>query len=195
MRFAAVKAGHYLFIILWATSLMALVPGPVQAQSYSASYKFLKAVKEKDYAAIKKAVEKGVNINTRDYDDKATALVIAARQKDSQLMKYLLANGAKPNLYGDNGETALMLAVGLRSKEMTAALLHYKADPDVTDKNGETALIRAVIAKARNSVELLLEAGADYTLEDYSGRTALQHAREGRNRRAIKLLEEAGAKF
>lgn len=193
MRFAGKRINILFISALWGVISAGILITPASAQNYSASYKFLKAVKELDYSAVKMAVEKGVNINTRDYDDKATALVITARKKNSNLMKYLLANGAKPDLAGDNGETALMLAVGLRNKEMTSVLLYYKADPDVTDKNGETALIRAVIAKANASVKLLLEAGADYTLEDYSGRSALQHARDGRRRRAIKLLEAAGA--
>ena len=166
-----------------------------QAQGYSASYKFLEAVKEKNYTDIKKAIEKGVNINTRDYDTGETPLIIAVKQKNESLVNYLLDSGAKPNIAASNGETALIIAAGNRNKTISALLLHHKADMDLADKNGETALIRAIISNNRKVVELLLDIGADYTIEDYSGRTALMHAQERRRRGLVKMLKEKGATY
>ncbi|NOZ67297.1 MAG: ankyrin repeat domain-containing protein [Alphaproteobacteria bacterium] len=183
------------FGILLIVSSLTLVGGmfSAQAQSYSASYKFLKAIKKMNYRDIKIAIEKGVNVNARDYDDQTTPLIIAVKKKEAPLVKYLLASGAKPNLYGKDGKTPLVIAAGLGDKTLAALLIGAKADLDLADKNGTTPLIAAVLARKGQVVKLLLDAGADYTLEDYSGRSPLQHAKDNRRRRLVKILEEAGA--
>ncbi len=165
----------------------------VQAQNFSASYKFLKAVKDVNYRDIKIAIEKGVNVNTRDYDDKTTALIIAASKKEASLSQYLLKSGAKPNLYGKNGKTSLLIAAGNGDRTIVRLLIRFKADLDLADNNGTTPLIAAVLARKEQIVKLLLESGADHTLEDYSGRSALQHAIDNRRRRIEKTLRAAGA--
>lgn len=177
-----------LFLILTGLGI-----GSSAAQSFSASYKFLKSVKELNYREIKVAVEKGVNINTRDYDDKTTPLIIATRLKDASLVKYFLNNGAKANLYGNNGKTSMVVAAEAGDKTLVALLINADADMDIADDNGTTPLIAAVLARKDNIVKLLLEAGADFTFEDYSGRTALQHAIDNRRRKTVKILKEAGA--
>ncbi len=166
-----------------------------QGQSYSASYKFLKAVKEVNYQDIKIAIEKGVNVNTRDYDDKATALIIAARKRELPLVKYLLGSGAKPNLVGKNGKTPLVIAAEAGNRAMVDVLIKAGADLDLGDNNGTTPLIAAVLVKRDRIVELLLKGGADYTLEDYSGRSPLQHAIDHRRAKTEKILRKAGATY
>jgi len=163
------------------------------AQNFSESYKFLKAVKELKYQDIKMAIEKGVNINTRDYDDQTTALIKAVRMKEAPLAKYLLGNGAKPDLVGKDGKTALVIAAEFGDRALVAILLEFKADIDLADNNGTTPLIAAVYANNRRVAKLLLKAGADFTLEDYSGRTALQHAIDDKRRRLEIILKDAGA--
>lgn len=165
----------------------------VQAQSFSASYKFLKAVKEVNYRDIKMAIEKGVNVNTRDYDDRTTALIVTARKKEAPLAQYLLRNGAKPNLYGKDGKTPLVIAAANGDRLIVSLLIQFEADLDIGDRNGTTPLIAAVLARKNQIVKLLLESGADHTLEDYSGRSPLQHAIDNRHRRIEKTLKEAGA--
>ncbi len=166
---------------------------PAQAQSYSASYKFLKAIKDVNYRDIKVAIEKGVNINTRDYDDKSTALIMAVRMKELPLARYLLGNRAKTDLVGDDGKTPLLIAAAGGNRAMVALLIKAGADLDLADNNGTTPLVAGVLASKGQIVTLLLEAGADHTLEDYSGRSPLQHAIDNRQRRIEKLLREAGA--
>jgi len=166
-----------------------------QAQSFSASYKFLKAIKDLNYRDIKIAIEKGVNVNTRDYDDKTTPLIKATQMKEAALVKYLLGSGAKPNLYGKDGKTPLVIAAGIGDRTMVALLIGAAADLDLGDKNGTTPLIAAVLARKDPVVKLLLDAGADYKIEDYSGRSPLQHAIDNRRRHTQKLLKEAGAEY
>ena len=187
-----------LLLIGTAFGLTSVITGGIpaaQAQSFSSSYKFLKSVKEVDYREIKIAVEKGVNINTRDYDDKSTPLIIATRLKEAPLVQYLLKNGAKPDYYGKDGRTPMVIAAASGERTIVALLIKFKGDMDMADKNGTTPLIAAVLARKDQIVKLLLEQGADYTLEDYSGRSPLQHALDNHRRRTVKLLKEAGATF
>ncbi len=188
--FPKLLSGLYLMI-----AMSFILPASSQAQSYSASYKFLKAIKEDNYRDIKMLIEKGVNVNTRDYDEKITPLIMAARKKNPSLVQYLLNSGAKPDLYGDDGQTPLMIAARLGDKLSLALLITNKANLDIADKNGETALIKAVLFRKKDLMVLLLGAGSDHTIEDYSGRTALAHAKETRRRNLIKVLTEAGAEY
>ncbi|MBL4802743.1 MAG: ankyrin repeat domain-containing protein [Emcibacter sp.] len=188
--------GTLLIVSVFGLALGAIWSAPAaQAQSFSASYKFLKSIKELNFREIKIAIEKGVNVNTRDYDDKTTPLIMATRMKEASLVKYLLANGAKPNLYGKDGKTALVIAAGIGDRAMVGLLISAGADMDLGDKNGTTPLISAVLARKDPIVKLLLEAGADYTIEDYSGRSPLQHAIDNRRRHTKKMLKEAGAEY
>jgi len=168
-------------------------PASVQAQNYSASYKFLKAIRKLDYQKIRVAIGNGVNINTRDYDDKSTPLIIATRMKALLLVKYLLASGAKTDLFAKDGRTPLVIAAELGDRSIVAALIKADADLNLADNNGTTALMAAVLARRRNIVGLLLKSGADYSIEDYSGRTALQFAIDHRRRHIEKILRKAGA--
>ena len=182
-------------IMVMATFGLILGQTGAQAQSFSGSYKFIKSVKDLNYREIKMAVEKGTNVNARDYDDKTTALIIATKLKESPLVQYLLKNGAKPDYYGDDGQTPLAIAAGQGDRTIVALLIKYKADLDIADKNGSTPLITAVLGRKNRVVQLLLDLGADHTLEDYSGRTPLQHAIDNRYRRIIKTLKESGATY
>ncbi|MCF8473368.1 MAG: ankyrin repeat domain-containing protein [Emcibacter sp.] len=166
---------------------------PAEAQNFSASYKFMKAVKEQDYREIKVAIEKGVNINTRDYDDDTTPLIIATKKKDVSLAGYLISNGAKTDLYGKDGKVPLLIAAAGGDNAMVDLLIKEGAGLNFADDNGTTPLIAAVLARKDQIVASLLKAGADYTIEDYSGRSPLQHAIDGRRRNAERLLKDAGA--
>jgi len=177
-----------IFLIITALSLTS-----AQAQNYSASYKFLKAIDELNYRDIKVAIEKGVNINTRHYDDNATALIMAARMKELPLVRYLLGNGAKPDFVGKDGKSPLLIAAAAGNRAMVETLITAKADLDLADNNGTTPLIASVLARRDQITKLLLEAGADHELEDYSGRSPLQHAIDNRRKRTEKILRAAGA--
>lgn len=180
-------------LLIVMTFGMVSVPMSAPAQSYSASYKFLKAIKKLDYQKIRVAIGKGVNINTRDYDDRTTPLIIATKMKETPLVRYLLGNGAKPNLFGKDGRTPLVIAADIGDRSIVDVLIKAGADINLGDNDGTTPLIAAVLARKENIIRLLLKAGADYDVEDYSGRTALQHAIDTRRRRIIKILQDAGA--
>ena len=168
-----------------------------QDSSMSDAYVMLKAVKAKDYGKVKSYLQKGANVNTRNYDDGETALYIATVMKDSIMVTFLLDENARTDIpIRSTGETPLMAAVRLKAKKIIRMLISQKADVNIGDRNGETALYKAVRENDRESVKALLKANADWSSADNTGRTPLDLARENRRLRSmVKLLEEAGAEY
>lgn len=180
-------------IRIFAAMLMALslaLPNAANAQ-FSASYNFLKAVKDRDGTEATKFLNQPgtVIVNTRDLSSGETALHIVVARRDATWTAFLLQKGANPNLRDKQGTTPLMLATQLRFVEGARILLAKKADVNETNNQGETALIRAVQLRDSEMVRLLLKNGADVDLPDtLAGLSARDYAT--RDRRASSILAE-----
>lgn len=168
----------------------ALSPGPAEAQ-FSDKWELLKAVENNDIAEVRNRIFKGANVNGRKGGKPALALALDNRNYN--IMRLLLENGAYPDMtiLGVE-ETPLMAAAGSGDETALRLLLEYGADPNVTDKRGQTALMKAAQARKTIAARILLENGADPFATDYSGRSAMEYAREARSRQVMQLLEEAG---
>ena len=185
--------------ILTAILVVPLHWGVVSAQTSGMSdgYNLLEAVKDKDYATLRSLLQKGANVNTRDYDSGATPLYLASSMKDVVMVTFLLDSQAKTDLaVRTSGETPLMAAVRLRSRDIVNMLISQSADLNIKDRNGETALHKAVLANDREIVKSLLAANADWSLADNTGRTPLDITKENRRLRSlIRVLESSGAEY
>ncbi len=168
-----------------------------QENSMSDEYLLLKAVKDKDYGKVRSQLQKGANVNTREFSDGETPLYIAATLKDSITATFLLNENASTDIPKiSTGETPLMVAVRLRAKEFVDLLISQKADVNISDRTGETALYKAVKNNDRQMVKALLDANADWSIADNTGRTPLDIAKENRRLRSmIRVLEDAGAEY
>lgn len=168
-----------------------------QEGSLSPGYNLLKAVKDGDYSKVRTHLQRGTNVNTRDYNDGETPLYLATQNRDATMVTFLLDGKAKPDIgTKTTGETPLMVAVRLRLPKIIEMLISQNADPNIGDRNGETALYKAVRANDREAVKMLLEADADWSMTDNTGRTPLDLAKENRRLRSmIKLLEDVGAEY
>jgi ankyrin repeat protein len=154
----------------FAAALLALLtPGmagvfaPAAQAQFSASYNFLKAVRDRDGTVASGFLnEPGSTIvDTRDRKTGDTALHIVTERRDSTWMEFLLQKQANPNIANSAGLTPLMLATQLRYVEGVEVLLRYKARVDETNRSGETALIRAVQLRDVELVKLLIKSGAN----------------------------------
>ena len=165
------------------------------AQSLSDSYRFLKAVRDSDGAKVSEILkEPGVSIiNTRDRDTGETALHIAARRSDSLYLRFLLQNGANPNLQDREGNTAMMVVANQNWPEGIEILDAYSADPNLANTRGETPLIRAVQLRNLELARAILAAGGDPDRSDtMAGMSARDYAaRDNRSPAIQKLLREA----
>lgn len=166
------------------------IPSTATAQ-FSASYNFLKAVKDRDGTEATKFLNKPgtVIVNTKDSSTGETALHIVVARRDSTWTGFLLQKGANPNLQDKNGTTPLMLATQLRFVEGARVLLSKKANVNQTNNQGETALIRAVQLRDSEMTRILLKNGADPDRTDtLAGLSARDYAT--RDRRASAILAE-----
>lgn len=149
-----------------------------------------------------KILEKGENINSREFLTKWTPLHCAAANSHIELLRFLLGKGADINAIGLNGtplhnagnaETVReLLAAGADSMigvgrglaplhihsrdghtECVAALLDAGIDADIQDQEGKTPLFHAASFGRTDTVRILLERGADVKAKTTNGKTVL----------------------
>lgn len=174
-------------------ALALLVPTFAHAQ-FSASYNFLKAVRDRDGAKVTEVVDQpGTTvINTRDNSSGETALHIVIARRDATWVNFLLAKGAKPNLADNGGTTPLMLAVQMRFLDGAQLLLTNGAQVDKSNDRGETPLIRAVQLRDLPMVRLLIANGANPDKADtLAGMSARDYAeRDNRSSAIIQAMDK-----
>ncbi len=174
---------------------LATVPTAAAAQgmSYSDSYTFLKAVKERDGAKVTALVgEAGsVVINTRDRTNGEGGLHYTVRARDLIWLAFLLGKGARPDLQSNRGDTPLTLAAQIGWLEGAEQLLARRASVDLANGRGETPLILATQRRDVPMVRLLLARRADPKRTDnVAGMSALDYAKQDPRAGAVlKLLE------
>lgn len=170
-----------------------LAAAPVAAQSYSDSYNFLKAVKERDGAKVTSLLaEPGTVVaNIKDRDSGDGALHMVARARDLVWLSFLLSKGARADLQNAQGNTALSIAAQLGWTEGAQALLGRRANVDLGNSRGETPLILAVQRRDIAMVRLLMASGANPNRTDsVAGLSAIDYAKQdSRGSVIVKLLE------
>lgn len=121
--------------------------------------------------------------------DGRTALMIAAGEGHTALVKRLIGAGADVNAHNERGGTALMYATLARDAEALELLLRRGAKPDMQAKNGWTALMIAAARGDADLVRRLLARDADPNVPDIYGWTPLMRAvHEGREPVVRELL-------
>jgi ankyrin repeat protein len=178
-------------LLALATATLALLAVPALGQSFSESYTFLKAVRDRDGSTVQGIVStpNPAVINAREGSTGEGALHIVTRGRDLNWLNFLLARGARADLQDNSGATPLMLAAQLGWFEGAEALLARDANPNLGNSRGETPLILAVQRRDLAMVRLLRSQGADPNQTDnVAGYSALDYARQ--DRRATAILRE-----
>lgn len=187
---------RFIFLALVGALGLNAPPAAVRAQP-SASYTFLKAVRDRDGKIVTETIQKpgsgAVIIDTRDPTNGEGALHIITRGRDLQWLNFLLASGAKADLRDNDGNTPLLLAASLPWHEGTSVLLQRRASVDMANNAGETPLIRAVQNRDIDMVKILLMAGANPNKRDFgSGLSARDYAaRDSRASLILRAIDEA----
>ena len=104
----------------------------------------------------------------------ACPLILAARQEDPAIIRYMLSRGVDPNfvhhtVYTSKRRetvTALHIAVDLQFYGVAEALLNANANPNLIDHNDETPLHVAVKKADRVMTRMLLAKGANPSIVD-----------------------------
>ncbi|GFN91155.1 ankyrin repeat protein [Plakobranchus ocellatus] len=151
--------------------------------------------KPDDMKMVTFLVEKGANVN-RSIGDYSPLLLASIKQSD--IVPYLLKNGADVNEVGDElGNTPLTAALyydecrsSTRCCSIVETLLSAGADPTNTNYYCETALH---LAADTEITSLLIQAGADLEARNYLGRTPLLQAAHKGKTDVIHVLKNYGA--
>lgn len=141
-----------------------------------------------------------------DLQTKSEALLLAASYGKTEVVRFLLENGAEPTFVSQEArQTALHGAVQNGATELVELLLQQEIDINARDKYGGTPLFYAVengrtsksYAVPRDQmaiVQMLLEAGADSNIaDDIWGRAPIFFAAGNGNDAIVKLLLDQGA--
>jgi uncharacterized protein len=115
-------------------------------------------------------------------------LILAAQQGRSDVLGYLLQQGADLSLLDQYGNNALWAACFANASDCIAQLLQAGIDIDYQNPSGSTALIYASSSGRYAVVEQLLQAGADPLLTTQDDFSALDLAA---NRQCLQLLRYA----
>ena len=135
----------------------------------------------------------GADINAKIYADQDTTLMWAAYDGKTEIVEFLLENGANPNIQNSYEETALMMASEENFIKIVNLLLKSGADVNCQNGNGNTALTIAAKEGNIEIVKILLVNGSDINHQNENGYTALILAAKNHMNDVVKFLLENGA--
>jgi ankyrin repeat protein len=149
------------------------------------------AVKQGDLPLVKLLLEKGADVNGRG-DSGYTPLIASAFSRQTDIARYLLECGARPNLHNSVGQTAFGFAVNRQSTEFSLLLLKHGAN--INGGRGEPPPIMDAACNGwADGVRLLIAKGANVNRK-WQGHTALEAALINRERDVAAVLRMAGGK-
>ena len=121
-----------------------------------------------------------------------TPLGIASEKGHTEVVTFLIENGAEVNITDANGNTPLIFIIHKTGNlGITKRLLEKGAAVNVQNRTGETALMYAAWRGHSRIVRLLLEYRADVTLKNRQGDTALTLAESKRHLEIVQMLQAA----
>lgn len=139
-----------------------------------------------DLKTVKLLVDSGTDINQADEINGATALHNAAALGHTEMLQWLLQNGAKINAKDKQGATPLIWATYHGRNRAVSSLLDSKALVNIVPVNGPTALIATIQAGKIKDVKKLIKYGADTLLPSSDNITPLEVAKLSKR---IKIVE------
>jgi uncharacterized protein len=153
-----------------------------------------------DIAIVEMLVEAGARVNERPgaflLGHRPSALCTAIVGHHRDVVVYLLAHGADPEICDDNGRTALHFAAMVGTPGMIGDVLARGADLQARDPYGETAIsfaARVGTDDAVRNVAELIARGLSVNTRDRWKRTPLHWAAEAGKVAAVEMLLAAGA--
>ncbi len=167
------------FRFLIAALALTAISTPAAAQfSFSDGYQFLEAVRKEDGAKATELLNQpgSTVVNARDVSSGESALHIVMTKRNPTWARFLLQNGANPNIRDNKGVTPMVVAANIGFIEGVETLIKNGARLDDANDAGETPLISAVHRRDIPMMRVLLKAGANPDRADNSGRSARDYA-------------------
>jgi len=154
----------------------------------------VQAVFNEDFDEIKARIAMRAKVNVKDkaYDG-ITPLHAAVETGNIEIVKFLLAHGAKTNIRDYQKRTPLMMMDSDSTPELFQLLVSYGAKTNLVDKEGNTILHHFAGFDNPEIVRMLVANGIDLNSINKDGETALIVAADGGASENVKALLEAGA--
>lgn len=149
----------------------------------------LRAANLNDTTTVVDLLRRGMDVNTADSQGN-TLMMIAVREKNLELVRFLLENRANSQRRNRYGDTAMMVAALQGSEDIVRLMLEKKVNPNQTDWN---ALHYAAFENRDKVVALLLAGGADVNAPAPNGSTPLMLAAKRGHLETVRLLVGANA--
>ena len=176
--------------ILSGLAGLALNEGAKLLKSGFSSTMFVEYASIGDIAKMQNALNNGADINAKDPGG-MPALFIAVEENQLSATKFLLENGAYPDITDKENDTPLMRAMYYNRPEIAKLLIEYGANVN-TSYNDDFVLTWATFNNYTDIVRLLIEKGANTECYNPVGCTPLIIA-SSRNYGICELLIQNGA--
>jgi len=156
---------------------------------------FINCAEEGDLPALKTLFEKHHSqiLNVKGGHKQETPLIAASAEGHLNVVRFLVASGAKLDVSDTGGQTALMAAAMNGYDSVVSFLIDSRAALDVVDEEGNTALFYAAKGGEHEIVKTLAEKGAALDLANKSGVTPLLAAIEDNRDDVVLFLLDKGA--
>lgn len=154
------------------------------------------AAKDGDLAKVRQLVEADRTLAGSEDNERNTPLSLAAQNGRFEVVRFLLSQGADPNVRNRGGGSPLHLAAVAGHAEVVAALLDGKADLEIRDGQRNTPLAAACMRGVKPAVaKLLIGRGANVRVRNQWGQTPLHYASGGlgHDLELVELLIAKGA--
>lgn len=122
-----------------------------------------------------------------------TAVQKASRCNKSQMVEYLVRNGADYRLADRQGVDALLVASAFGQDDVIRVLAAEKADMNAVNARGVYPLLLAVDGDYASTARLLVQSGARPNLANADGVSALHYACEKNSKETVPVLLNLGA--
>lgn len=123
-----------------------------------------------------------------------SAIHLAARTGDLELLRSELQRGISPNVKDESGRTPLIEAVSGGHLSAVRLLLASGADVNARTRAGRTAVIEAAAQGRFSIARELVKAGADLNINERGWGTALEVAERSGHNQIGAMLRQSGAK-
>ncbi len=140
------------------------------------------------------ALLKRVDINAKGYVE-APVLFWALKNKNKVGYKYLLDNGANPNMiFGVSKKISVIhLASSMKDLEWLKITVDFQGDVNLVNSMKETPIFKSVSEGLITHVNFLIESGADVNVKSNGGYTPLQQSAMSNNFDIAQVLIDNGA--
>jgi len=149
---------------------------------------------EGDLKGVQMLIDMGADIDSKGPEGK-TVVFWATEQKNYDVLRYFLDNGANPNLCDVHQTAPIHIAVHNRDPKAAKMLLDAGCSLEARDRSLMTPLHNAFDLKDWELMQLFVHRGADVNAQSSMGWTPVTIAAIDRDLRALRLLAKKKANF